>query len=135
MKKSSENLDCPCGGGRFDACCGRFLDRSRGLMPDTAEALMRSRYTAYVRRDEDWLRETWHPDTRPQEPVTEDGVTWLGLEVRRHDIQDDDHALVEFVARCRIGGRGQRLHEVSRFTRDAQGRWRYVDGSFPDRTP
>ena len=44
---------------------------------------------------------------------------------------DADHAEVEFVARYRVQGRGGRLHERSRFRRDAQGRWLYVDGTFP----
>lgn len=42
---------------------------------------------------------------------------WLGLEVRRHDVQDAEHATVEFVARYRMSGRGHRLHETNRFIR------------------
>ena len=89
---------------------------------------MRSRYSAYVLGLADYLRDTWHPDTRPAEPVPlEAGVQWLGLELRRHSAQDADHATVEFVARSRLGGRAARLHETSRFVRE-QGRWFYVDG-------
>ncbi|MGZ3253958.1 MAG: YchJ family metal-binding protein, partial [Burkholderiaceae bacterium] len=54
----------------------------------------------------------------------------IGLEVRKHQ-QTGDEAMVEFVARYKIGGRAERLHEVSRFIRE-DGRWFYVDGSFPE---
>lgn len=123
---------CPC--GRRDArerslplarCCGPFLD---GAPAPDAQALMRSRYTAYVMGREDHLRATWHPDTRPASLDLDAGVKWLGLEVRDAKTIDDTHAEVEFVARYRVGGRAVRLHERSRFTREADGRWYYVAG-------
>jgi SEC-C motif-containing protein len=127
---------CPCGGKRFGDCCGRFLDLSRGLLPTSAEELMRSRYSAYALRDEGWLQRTWHSRTRPQGALTHDGVIWLGLEVRRGVESALDNATglatVEFVARYRAGGRGHRLHEISRFERE-DGEWRYLDGSFPEK--
>lgn len=89
---------------------------------------MRSRYSAYVLKLEDYLLATWHPTTRPSElDLAADGTKWLGLEVRQHQQQDDSHATVEFVARYRIAGRGHRLHELSRFVRE-DGRWYYLDG-------
>jgi SEC-C motif-containing protein len=54
-------------------------------------------------------------------------VRWLGLEVRRHAMLDADHAVVEFVARSKLGGRAVRMHETSRFVHE-NGRWWYVDG-------
>ena len=88
---------------------------------------MRSRYTAYVLRQEPYLKATWHTSTRPLDAVAqEDGTKWLGLDVRKH-VPADDTATVEFVARYKIGGRAHRLHEVSRFVRE-DGRWFYVDG-------
>jgi SEC-C motif-containing protein len=95
----------------------------------TAEALMRSRYTAYTLQREDYLLATWHSSTRPSSlGLAEDTHTkWLGLEVKRHEQQDADHAIVEFVARFKVNGRAHRLHEVSRFVRE-DGRWIYVDG-------
>lgn len=91
---------------------------------------MRSRYTAFVRGDAAHLLATWHASTRPADLTLEPEVNWLGLEVRRHRALDADHAEVEFVARSRAAGRGQRLHEVSRFVRE-DGRWFYVDAVFP----
>jgi SEC-C motif-containing protein len=92
---------------------------------------MRSRYTAYVLGDESYLRATWSSDTCPADLSADPATRWLGLEVRDQRVIDTDHAEVEFVARYRLRGRGARLHERSRFVRDAQGRWLYVDGTFP----
>lgn len=89
---------------------------------------MRSRYSAYVLKLEDYLLATWHVTTRPSElDLAADDSKWLGLEVRQHVQQDESHATVEFVARYRIAGRGHRLHELSRFVRE-DGRWFYLDG-------
>lgn len=88
---------------------------------------MRSRYTAFVLRDSAYLLSTWHPDTRPAELDLDDpDLSWLGLEVRCHRPIDTHHAEVEFVARSRHRGRGQRMHVTSRFVFE-QGRWFYVD--------
>ena len=117
---------CPCSGIDFARCCGRW---SIGAPPPDAAALMRSRYSAYVRRDEAWLLATWHASTRPAalDLQATPTPTWLGLEVKAHR-HDGDHAEVEFVARHRVGGgRAQRMHEISRFVRE-DGQWFYLDG-------
>ncbi len=89
---------------------------------------MRSRYSAYVLGLRDYLLATWHPSTRPASLDPDPpGLKWLGLEVRRHERQDEDHATVSFVARSKLGGRAHRLEETSRFVREAR-RWYYVDG-------
>ncbi len=90
---------------------------------------MRSRYSAFATGRADYLLATWHPSTRPATLEMDPAVKWLGLEVRQHRVQDADHAEVEFVARSRVAGRGERLHECSRFVREA-GRWYYLDGDF-----
>lgn len=97
--------------------------------PDAA-TLMRSRYSAFVRDDLDYLLATWHGSTRPHslEPNPH-GLQWLGLDLRRHERVSDTEAIVEFVARNRLNGRANRLHEVSRFVLE-QGQWFYVDGDF-----
>ncbi|WP_133649945.1 YchJ family protein [Paraburkholderia flava] len=131
---------CPCGGAapdrRTDAkapaylqCCGRFIDGDAAA--PTALELMRSRYTAYVLGATAYLRATWAPHTCPSDldanPDAPDAPRWLGLQIKRFAALDATHAEVEFVARYKVGGRAHRLHESSRFTRDADG-WRYVDG-------
>ena len=118
----------PCSCGRvatFEACCGRYL--GTGAPAPDAESLMRSRFTAFVRCDAAHLLATWHASTRPTSIDFEAGVKWLGLEVKRHTPIDAAHAEVEFVARSRLQGRGQRLHERSRFVRE-DGHWLYVNG-------
>lgn len=119
---------CPCGSGKpYAACCARYVEGGEAV--PTAEALMRSRYCAYTLRREDYLLATWHASTRPTSLGLADEVPtkWLGLDVKRHEQQDGEHASVEFVARYKVNGRAHRLHEVSRFVRE-QGRWFYVDG-------
>jgi len=120
---------CPCGTARpYSNCCGRYHDGPEHLQAPDAQTLMRSRYSAYVLGLRDYLLATWHAGTRPAELEADPpGTKWLGLEVKRADRQDADHATVEFVARSKLGGRAHRLHEVSRFLRE-DGRWFYVDG-------
>ena len=95
----------------------------------TAEALMRSRYTAYVVEDANYLKETWHPEYRPDTVEAGRGQKWLGLKIRRTEAGGvtDDTGLVEFVARFKIDGKGYRLHESSQFVK-ANGRWYYTTG-------
>ncbi len=91
---------------------------------------MRSRYSAFALNLTAYLVKTWHPTTRPSTLEPNDtGLQWLGLTVKHHIIQDENHATVEFVARSKLGGRAHRLAETSRFVRE-DGRWFYVDGQF-----
>ena len=129
------DMACQCGGSDFASCCGRYLQY--GQIAPTPEALMRSRYSAYVRGNEAYLRATWEARTCPPGPIldTDPGLKWLGLEVRRASMDEAANTgVVEFVARFKTGGRAQRLHEVSRFVRE-NGRWYYLDGQFPTQTP
>ena len=93
---------------------------------------MRSRYTAYVLALESYLLASWHASTRPPriDLAAEAKIRWLGLEIKRHQATGPDSASVEFVARYKIAGRAQRLHEASRFVRE-DGRWFYLDGNIP----
>jgi len=119
---------CPCGSTKpYTACCARYVEGNEPV--PTAEALMRSRYTAYTLLHEDYVLATWHSSTRPSAlGLAEDAQTkWIGLDVKRHEQQDANHAIVEFVARYKVQGRAHRLHEVSRFAKE-EGRWFYVDG-------
>jgi SEC-C motif domain protein len=128
MAKKPAVDPCPCGGAAaYGACCGRWHEGALRLMAPTAEALMRSRYSAHVFGLDAYLLETWHPRTRPSTLAPPPpGLRWIGLEVRRHTPLDDDHATVEFIARSKLGGRAERLHELSRFER-VDGRWLYVE--------
>ena len=98
----------------FSACCGRYLDDFAATPAPDAEALMRSRYSAFVLGQLDYLLATWHASTRPVDLTLDAAAKWLGLEVRSHRVIYADHAEVEFIARYR-------------FAREV-GRWFYVDG-------
>jgi len=119
---------CPCGSGKpYAGCCGGL--HAGAVEAPSAEALMRSRYSAYVLGLEPYLLATWHASTRPAAlGLAEESATkWLGLEIKGGQLLDASHATVEFVARYRVAGRGHRLHEISNFIRQ-DGRWFYVDG-------
>lgn len=126
MSKNTEA--CPCDlDAAYAACCGRY---HAGKPAPDAASLMRSRYSAYVLRRADYLLDSWHPDTRPQELSLDESsgqrTRWLGLTVHEHH-QQDDHAEVRFTARYRIGGGSAvKMTEHSRFER-VDGRWLYRD--------
>lgn len=130
---------CPCGlPATLGQCCGRY---HAGAAAPTAEALMRSRYSAYVLGLNDYLLATWHPSTRPGVLDLDDSPRWLGLSVKpalphRDSLRSQNNsanaalaerATVEFVARYKIAGRAYKLHETSRFVRE-DGRWYYLNG-------
>jgi len=123
---------CACGNPRaYVDCCGRF---HAGVAADNAVKLMRSRYSAYVLRLDQYLLETWHASTRPKELdlLETDVLQWLGLEIRSQQ-SSLERARIEFIARYRVGGPGwpiERQHEISRFVKE-NGRWYYVDGEAP----
>lgn len=117
---------CPCGTATpYDRCCGPVLD---GQPAPTAERLMRSRYTAFVRGDGGHLLRTWHPTTRPARVDHDPALEWLGLEVLRTEAggADDAFGVVEFRA-AYVAEEPGVLHEVSRFARTDEG-WQYVRG-------
>lgn len=90
---------------------------------------MRSRYTAYTMGLEQYLLNTWHESTRPASLglANDAKTTWLGLDIKRTECVDRDTAIVEFIARFKIGGeRAQRLHEISQFKHTDL--WYYLSG-------
>ena len=125
---------CPCGSGdTYGACCGRF---HAGTPAPTAEALMRSRFSAFAAGNAEYLLATWHPSTRPAKLELDDGTQWRRLDVVRTEAGGtfDAQGVVEFAAHYMDhpanhddDGHGV-LRETSRFVREG-GRWYYVDGS------
>ncbi|MCB0324393.1 MAG: YchJ family protein [Bdellovibrionales bacterium] len=124
--------DCPCGsGGGYESCCRPYHAGERHA--PTAEALMRSRYSAYALGEIDYLgrtlsllqRKTF--DRRMAREWSKQ-AEWLGLEIVSANGGEGDKAgRVEFIARFRQGGEEHTHHEISRFEH-VQGRWLYVDG-------
>lgn len=89
---------------------------------------MRSRYCAFVMRNEPYLLATWHPAQRPKNIPFDTNQKWLGLKIVAANVTGANTAEVEFIARYRIGGgSAARLHERSRFVKE-DDRWLYVDG-------
>lgn len=120
---------CPCESGKlYNICCE---PAHKGSTAATAEALMRSRYTAYVLGLEDYLLKTWAAETRPAAlNLSADRLTkWLGLQVKRAENTSETSAIVEFVARYKINGKAERLHEISQFVR-VDGYWYYLAGTY-----
>ncbi|MBH0054294.1 MULTISPECIES: YchJ family protein [unclassified Salinibacterium] len=118
---------CPCQSlETYDDCCGRF-HRGEALAP-TAERLMRSRYSAYVRGETDYLLQTWHPSTRPATLELDADVRWFRLEIvaRTGGSMFDSQGTVEFRAHYRNDGSADQQHENSSFVRE-NGAWLYVD--------
>ncbi|WP_128979511.1 YchJ family protein [Streptomyces roseicoloratus] len=123
---------CPCGlPATYGACCGRF--HSGPATAPTAELLMRSRYSAFVVRDEPYLLRTWAPETRPAEVDFDPELRWAGLEIEETSDGTAFHqrGTVTFRARFTHEGAPGELHERSRFTRH-EGAWVYADGDFLD---
>lgn len=128
---------CPCGSGRpLAQCCAPLI---AGAPAATAEALMRSRYTAYVRDELDYIERTHAPEAagdfnRAQAEDMAGRVRWVGLEVGDTTAggADDVTGTVEFIARFRKDGVEHVHHERAHFRRDGD-RWLYVDGEFNPR--
>ena len=122
--------NCPCGSGlSLDSCCGPIL---AGEPAPTAEALMRSRYAAYVVHNYDHLERSLSAEQRKDYSAEEakrwaESSQWLGLTVLRTEKggPDDEHGLVEVSARFHTEGKDHEHVETAIFGRE-EGNWVYV---------
>ncbi|WP_250461064.1 YchJ family protein [Microbulbifer litoralis] len=115
---------CPCGSGKpMDECCGLYL--SGRAYPGTAEALMRSRFCAFIRGDVSYLRKTWHPDNCPELNLADMETQWTRLEIIRSK-QGLKKSLVEFRAWYLENDTEHSMHEISLF-KLYKKRWVYVE--------
>lgn len=122
-------MNCPCQSGEsYESCCARFITHQ--ATPENALQLMRSRYTAYVLKQGDYLKYTWLDRYSPPDLDFQQDIKWLGLDIIEYSPQGES-AIVEFEARFLESGRVQGLHERSRFVRE-NGRWFYTDGDMMD---
>ncbi|AVT31842.1 hypothetical protein C6361_22895 [Plantactinospora sp. BC1] len=118
---------CPCGSpATYEQCCGALHEGT--MVAATAEALMRSRFSAYAVGDAGYLLRTWHPRTRPARLALDPELRWTRLDILDTDRGGllDSTGIVEFRAHYRQSGRPGELHERSRFGRE-DGQWRYLD--------
>ena len=131
--KSNTDLNCACESGKlYTACCKIYHDGlNNGISAPTAEALMRSRYTAYTLDLEAYLLNTWHPETRPASlnlTTFDRHIFWLGLQVKQFKTISENEATVEFIARFKDNsqnGKAERMREISQFLR-IENAWFYV---------
>jgi SEC-C motif-containing protein len=124
---------CPCGSQKsYDECCGPLIAGTRKA--ETAEQLMRSRYSAYVEGAIPYLRETLHPDHRKD--YDEKSSREWSEKAEWHSLQildtaaggpEDEEGEVEFVAAFSLQGTRQEHHERSTFARRG-GTWYFVSG-------
>ncbi len=124
---------CPCGSGdTYAGCCAALHRGERSAA--TAEALMRSRFSAFAVGEVEYLLSSWDRETRPGTLELDDTIIWRRLQIVDTEAGGpaDATGVVEFRAQYVADGRRQILHERSRFRRDRDGAWRYVDGVFPD---
>ena len=120
--------NCPCGSGlELDACCGPYVGGTKAA--PTAEALMRSRYTAFTQGNVAYLKNTLSKAEQAEFDMTEEDLaasTWIGLDIKDTEagLEGDERGVVEFVARYKASGTQHVLHERSTFCRE-DGRWVY----------
>ena len=124
---------CPCQSGKdYDTCCGAIISGSQ--IAPTAEALMRSRYSAFAKGAVDYLKDSLHPDHRDDfDPMATkdlaDNSEWLGLRILNTSGggKDDQEGTVEFIVTFRMKGTTFDHHELAQFNR-YNGIWYYTDG-------
>lgn len=127
-------MNCPCGSGQdAESCCRPFISGQK--RPDTAEKLMRSRYTAYVLGEIQYLKTTLAPESQKDfDFAATKGwaakAKWKKLEIVSTEAggPGDKKGKVEFVATYTQDGRGIEHHEVSTFRKGDQGEWLFIDG-------
>jgi SEC-C motif-containing protein len=127
---------CPCGSGEsYDRCCQPLILKTRSA--ETAEALLRSRYSAYARQQIDYILETVAPSQRHQHEANAirswaRSATWHRLDILHVEGggPEDDRGKIEFIAHYSEKDVRKRHHELAHFQK-IDGRWYFYDGSAP----
>ncbi len=127
-------MNCPCGLDKsYEKCCGPFIEGK--ALPETAEQLMRSRYTAYTKVKIDYIKDTLAPESRKGFDLAgtrewAEKAKWKGLKIVATEKggPSDDTGMVEFTATFEQNGEGLDHHEVSQFRKTEEGQWLFVDG-------
>ena len=128
---TENNQTCPCGSGRsFAECCEPVINGTRES--ETAEELLRARYSAFVVGEIDFIVASTHSSTRKEIDLAfvrdwSETSTWHGLEILETKPVNDDKTLVSFECRFTQKGADQTHREKSLFERE-DGQWRFVTG-------
>lgn len=126
---------CPCSSQTsFENCCSPILE---GEPAQSAEQLMRARYTAYTQVNMDFIEKTHDPSTVKKTNMEEnkawaEQTEWTGLEILQTEQgqADDDWGKVEFRAHFKANGEPGTHHEVSEFNKK-KGSWYFTTGKAP----
>ena len=126
-------MSCPCGSeSTFESCCEKYLLGKAN--PETAEKLMRSRYSAFVKREYDYIWNTHDEKTRDEISKEEikdwsNNSTWIGLEIlnTENGLEEDETGVVEFVANYSVNDQKCRHHEKSDFVK-VDNNWFFREG-------
>ncbi len=127
-------ISCPCNPNlTFQDCCERY---HAGALPDTAQSLMRARYSAYAQHNIEFIKDTSLPAQQAQLDMTgiaqwSQSSQWLGLEVITENISAEQrHATVEFIAHWQDTEGRHKHQETSLFIKPAE-RWYFYDPNVP----
>lgn len=125
---------CPCQSTKnYEDCCGRF--HHHNTLPETAEQLMHSRYTAYVLKNIPYIVETTVPSQQKLLATQDlqdwaDNTQWLGLQILKTEILTKQHSAVEFQAIFQ-SEKGEQVHQERSIFVKIDGRWYFVDPTVP----
>ncbi|OQW53481.1 MAG: hypothetical protein A4S09_07735 [Proteobacteria bacterium SG_bin7] len=130
---------CACGSEKnLSVCCGPYIERKS--KPETAEKLMRSRYTAYTLADIKYIKHTLAPESQDDFDVANalewaKKSDWKGLKIvsTEKGTAADSEGVVEFIATYGQEGKYFNHHEISYFRKDTSGQWLFVDGQPPEK--
>ena len=131
---------CPCLSGKnYADCCDGIIKGTKKA--ETAEALMRARYSAYAEAEVDFIVNSTHSSQRESNDRDEirrwaEKSVWKGIEILRTEKggKDDEAGIVEFIARYSDNGVDMEHHEISEFVRE-KGDWTFLDGKMAAQTP
>ncbi len=127
---SAASTNCPCGSTKlYSDCCQPLHD---GQVAKDAEALMRSRFSAFSLLLPDYLLASWHPSTRPEQFELDQTTQWKRLEIISAG-NGDQQGEVHFKAYYVEQGEWQLLEETSKFLFE-QGHWLYHSGNYQPQT-
>lgn len=127
-------MNCACGTSKeFSNCCEPYIKGEK--FPETAEQLMRSRYTAYTLSDIAYIKKTLASESKKDfdEEASKEwakNAEWKSLKIMsvKKGTAADTKGTVEFTATFKEGGKTLEHHEVSEFKKNSQGHWVFVDG-------
>lgn len=120
---------CPCTSEKpYQECCKPYIEGD--LYPDKAEQLMRSRFCAFVLKNESYLLQSWCESSRPEKVDFDSSISWQKLVIngRKKGRKKDQEGWVTFIAHYQVGVQSGYLHEKSYFVRNAEQHWCYQDG-------